>query len=81
MKIADIFVGLAGTVGVGLLSFAAMQVYQMNAHMAVVSYKVDENHDMIKPMWQDFLIRKAGMYDNVETTNVVPSIEISKRKN
>jgi hypothetical protein len=58
-----------------------MQVYQMNAHMAVVSYKVDENHDMIKPMWQDFLIRKAGMYDNVETTNVVPSIEISKRKN
>ena len=80
MKTSDVFFSLVGTLGVGLLSFAALQVYQMNAHMAVVSYKVDENHDMIKPMWQDFLIRKAGQYDNVEATSVVPSIQISDRQ-
>jgi hypothetical protein len=79
MKPTEVFLGLVGTAGVGLLSFAALQVYQMNAHMAVVSYKVDENHDMIKPMWQEFLVRKAGQYDNVEASDVVPSIQISGR--
>jgi hypothetical protein len=24
-----------------------------------MSYKVDENHKMIKPMWEDFLVRKS----------------------
>jgi hypothetical protein len=81
MKPTDVILGLVGTVGVSLLSFAALQVYQMNAHMAVVSYKVDENHDMIKPMWQDFLVRRAGLNDNVEASNVVPSIQISEREN
>jgi hypothetical protein len=31
----------------------------MNAQMALVSYKVEENYKMIKPMWQDFL-RRGG---------------------
>jgi hypothetical protein len=44
-------------VALGLLGWGSMQLYQMNANMAVVSYKVDENYKMIKPMWQDFLIR------------------------
>jgi hypothetical protein len=36
-----------------------MQVYQMNAQLTVTSYKVEENYNMIKPMWQDFLVRNA----------------------
>jgi len=48
---------LIGIVGVGLLGWGSLQLYQMNANMAVVSYKVEENYKMIKPMWQDFLIR------------------------
>jgi len=31
--------------------------------MAVVSYKVDENYNMIKPMWQDFLVRSAKHHE------------------
>ena len=81
MKAFNVCLGLFGTLAVSILSFAALQVYEMNAHMAVVSYKVDENHDMIKPMWQDFLVRKAGHYDNVEATNAAPSIRISDREN
>jgi hypothetical protein len=46
-----------GVVALGLLSWGSFQVYQMNASMAVVTYKVEENYKMIKPMWQDFLIR------------------------
>ena len=42
-------------VAVGVLSWGSLQIYQMNAQMALVSYKVEENYKMIKPMWQDFL--------------------------
>ena len=50
----------------GILSWGAIQLYQMNANMAVVSYKVDENYNMIKPMWQDFLVRSAK-YDGYKS--------------
>ena len=46
-----------GVIALGLLGWGSMQLYQMNANMAVVSYKVEENYKMIRPMWQDFLIR------------------------
>ena len=52
------FEQLVGVVAIGILSWGALQLYQMNANIAVVSYKVDENHKMIKPMWQDFLVRQ-----------------------
>ena len=48
-----------GVVALGLLGWGSLQLYQMNANMAVVTYKVDENYNMIKPMWQDFLIRQS----------------------
>ena len=51
------FEQLLGVIALGLLSWGSLQVYQMNAQMALVSYKVEENYKMIKPMWQDFLIR------------------------
>jgi hypothetical protein len=51
------FEQLIGIIGVGILSWGSLQLYQMNANMAVMSYKVDENYKMIKPMWQDFLVR------------------------
>ncbi len=52
------FEQLVGVVALGILSWGALQLYQMNANIAVVSYKVDENYKMIKPMWQDFLVRQ-----------------------
>jgi hypothetical protein len=42
-----------------MLGWASLQVYQMNASVSLISYKVDENYKMIKPMWQDFLVRSA----------------------
>jgi hypothetical protein len=46
-----------GIVALGLLSWGALQIYQINAKVLLMSYKVDENHKMIKPMWEDFLVR------------------------
>ena len=52
------FEQLLGVIGLGLLSWGSLQLYQMNAQIAVTSYKVEENYKMIKPMWEDFLTRK-----------------------
>jgi len=46
-----------GVAALGLLSWGSLQLYQMNASMTLVTYKVEENYKMIKPMWQDFLVR------------------------
>ena len=48
---------MIGVIGLGLLSWGSLQLYQMNASMTLVTYKVEENYKMIRPMWQDFLIR------------------------
>jgi len=49
---------LIGVVALGILSWGSLQLYQMNASMTLVTYKVEENYKMIKPMWQDFLVRQ-----------------------
>ena len=48
-----------GVIALGLLSWGSLQIYQINAKVLLMSYKVDENHKMIKPMWEDFLVRKS----------------------
>ena len=61
-----------------LLGWGAFQLYSMNANLAVVSYKVDENYNMIKPMWQDFLVRSAN-YDQSGTI-AVSNIQVTRGK-
>lgn len=53
------FEQLLGVVGLGILSWGSLQLYNMNASMTLITYKVEENYKMIKPMWQDFLIREG----------------------
>ena len=53
------FEQVIGIVALGLLSWGSLQIYQINAKVLLMSYKVDENHKMIKPMWEDFLVRKS----------------------
>jgi len=58
------FEQVLGVAALGLLSWGSLQLYQMNASMALVTYKVEENYKMIKPMWQDFLIREGRIAEN-----------------
>ncbi len=48
---------MIAVVALAILSWGSFQVYSMNAELSVISYRVEENYKMIKPMWQDFLIR------------------------
>ena len=51
-----------GGVVLGILSWGSLQIYSMNAELALVSYRVEENaktldsnYAMLVPMWQRFL--------------------------
>lgn len=73
------FQQIISVVSLGVLSWGALQVSEMKAEIAVVSYRVEENYEMIKPMWQDFLVRKASHYDGITDANSVPGIQASRR--
>jgi hypothetical protein len=73
------FQQIISVVSLGVLSWGALQVSEMKAEIAVVSYRVEENYAMIKPMWQDFLVRKASHYDGITGANSVPSIQASRK--
>ena len=53
------FEQVIGVIILGMLTWGSLQIYQINAKVLLMSYKVDENHKMIKPMWVDFLVRKS----------------------
>ena len=64
----------------GMLGWASLQVYQMNAAVTLVSYKVDENYNMIKPMWQDFLVREVAN-GNGSRPDGNPNLQVSRGEN
>ncbi len=57
MKVEHLF----ATIALTILSWGAIQIYQMNANVSVIAYKVDENYKMIKPMWEDYIVRTVGI--------------------
>lgn len=60
---------ILGVIALGILSWGSVQIYDMNAQLLLVSYRVDENHEtvqsnyaMIKPLWQEFLARTKPVH-------------------
>lgn len=47
------------TAVIGIVGWVAVTVFEMSSDMAVISYRVEENYNMIKPMWQEFLTENA----------------------
>ena len=72
------FNNVASILTVGLLSWGALQLYQLKAETAVITYRVGENYDMIKPMWQDFLVRSARYNEYQQNIHAVPDIQASR---
>lgn len=53
---------ILGVIALGILSWGSVQIYDMNAQLLLVSYRVEENaktlssnYAMLKPMWESFL--------------------------
>ncbi len=75
------FNNLASVITIGLLCWGALQLYQLKADTAVITYRVGENYDMIKPMWQDFLVRSARYSEHKQNINAFPDIQASRGSN
>tara|TARA_R110001606_G_C14939290_1_gene599048 strand:+ start:234 stop:473 length:240 start_codon:yes stop_codon:yes gene_type:complete len=74
------FPSLASLATIGVLSWGALQLYELKSDTAVISYQVGENYDMIKPMWQDFLVRSASQNEYQQNIHSVPDIQASRGK-
>jgi hypothetical protein len=72
------FNNLASLATIGLLSWGALQLYQLKADTAVITYRVGENYDMIKPMWQDFLVRSARFNEYKQNINSLPGVHATR---
>tara|TARA_R100000808_G_C2153593_1_gene163947 strand:+ start:4871 stop:5068 length:198 start_codon:yes stop_codon:yes gene_type:complete len=48
---------LASTLTIG--GYVGITVFNLKTEVAIIGYKVDENHNMIKPMWEKFLATNA----------------------
>jgi|TARA_R110000796_G_scaffold169607_1_gene286465 hypothetical protein len=70
---------LVSVVILGVLSWGAITLFTMNAQMAVVVYKVDQNFKMIQPMWQEFL-RTEVANDTHPITDVEADIHASNEE-
>tara|TARA_R110002153_G_scaffold131197_1_gene280173 strand:+ start:793 stop:1032 length:240 start_codon:yes stop_codon:yes gene_type:complete len=67
---------IVSVVILGILSWGSMTLFTMNAQMALVVYKVDQNHKMIQPIWRDFLQRQIS-YGNIQGSNEQTDIHAS----
>jgi hypothetical protein len=61
----------------GMFSWIALSVVDLKTDTTVIAIKVDENHKMIKTLWEDYIDRSSN--GNLawlnEATNIQPTSE------
>ena len=60
-RVAEAVIGLVATGSVSLLAWIALTMYDLNAQVQVMATKVEESHQMIKPLWEDYIRRTAAL--------------------
>jgi hypothetical protein len=72
------FNSVAAAITMSLVAWGSFQLYHLKADVAVIQWRVDENHSMLRPMLQDFLVRSASNGDGSnsdEQANLHPAHE------
>ena len=73
----EVIVGVT-TMGVfGILSWMAVTLITLDKRTEVMSVKIQQNNDMLKPLWEDF-IRRSASYGNKEIKHGEASVEVWK---
>jgi len=73
----EVIVGVT-TMGVfGVLSWMAVTLITLDKRTEVMSVKIQQNNDMLKPLWEDF-IRRSASYDNKEIKHGKASVKVWK---
>jgi len=73
----EVIVGVT-TMGVfGVLSWMAVTLITLDKRTEVMSVKIQQNNDMLKPLWEDF-IRRSASYGNKEIKYGEASVKVWK---
>jgi len=68
------------TAVLGFVAWIALSIVDLKTETAVISVKVDENHKMLTPLWQDYLRRQRN--DNLawldESANLKAGGQVSE---
>jgi len=73
----EVLIGVS-TMGVfGVLSWMAFTLITVDKRTEVMSVKIEQNNEMLKPLWEDF-IRRSAKNGNGEVTNDKASFEVWK---
>ena len=73
----EIFTGLTVAFGFGVMAWIATTLISVDKRTEVMAFKVEENHSMLKPLWEDF-IKRSAHYGNNEESNSHANLKTTK---
>ena len=73
----EVIVGVTTMAVFGVLSWMAVTLITLDKRTEVMSVKIQQNNDMLKPLWEDF-IRRSASYDNKEIKHGEASVKVWK---
>ena len=73
----EIFTGLPVAFGFGVMAWIATTLIAVDKRTEIMAVKVEENHSMLKPLWEDF-IKRSAHYDSVEKPNTHANLEATQ---
>ena len=59
MLIKQAFVGSITTLSLGAITWMTVTLISVDKRTAVMSVKIEQNNEMLKPLWEDFIKRSA----------------------
>ena len=73
----EIFTGLTVAFGFGVMAWIATTLIAVDKRTEIMAVKVEENHSMLKPLWED-IIKRSAHYDSVEKPNTHANLEATQ---
>ena len=59
MLIKQALVGVITTLSLGAITWMTVTLINVDKRTAVMSVKIEQNNEMLKPLWEDFIKRSA----------------------
>ncbi len=59
MLIKQAIVGSITTLSLGAITWMTVTLISVDKRTAVMSVKIEQNNEMLKPLWEDFIKRSA----------------------
>ena len=59
MLIKQALVGSITTLSLGAITWMTVTLISVDKRTAVMSVKIEQNNSMLKPLWEDFIRRRA----------------------